>query len=77
MMQVLDKIYSTHDWRPRRSLIFCVSLLSLDVCPQILPDFLRRKIVAYVGIHDYSLRGSFEFPYIPYVAKELFTRKYI
>ncbi|XP_032676918.1 uncharacterized protein LOC116846767 isoform X2 [Odontomachus brunneus] len=57
MVQVLDRIYSVHDWRPRRSLIFCVSLLPLDVCPQTLPDFLRRKVVAYVAVHDYSLQA--------------------
>ncbi|EFN78528.1 hypothetical protein EAI_02347, partial [Harpegnathos saltator] len=58
MMQVLNKMHSTHDWRPRRSLIFCVSLVPLDVCPQTLSDFLRRKVVAYVAIHGHFLQAD-------------------
>lgn len=58
LAQVLDRIYSTHDWRPRRSLIFCVSLISLDVCPQTLPTFIRRKVVAYVAVHGRLTRAN-------------------
>ncbi|XP_020277920.1 uncharacterized protein LOC109851844 isoform X2 [Pseudomyrmex gracilis] len=51
LAQILDEIYSIHNWRPRRSLTFCVSLASTDVCPQTLPIFMQRKIVAYVALH--------------------------
>lgn len=58
LARVLDRIHSAHDWRPRRSLIFCVSLISLDVCPQTLPTFVRRKVVAYIAIHGRFARAN-------------------
>ncbi|XP_070166426.1 aminopeptidase NAALADL1 [Polyergus mexicanus] len=58
LAQVLDRIYSAHDWRPRRSLIFCVSLMSSDVCAQTLPTFIRRKVVAYIAMHDRFTRAN-------------------
>ncbi|KAL6256434.1 hypothetical protein P5V15_012547 [Pogonomyrmex californicus] len=45
-------------WRPRRSLIFCVSLTSSDVCPQALPKFMRQKIVAYLAVHGRFARAN-------------------
>ncbi|XP_011878678.1 PREDICTED: uncharacterized protein LOC105567982 [Vollenhovia emeryi] len=51
LARVLNRISSQHDWRPRRSLVFCVSLVSSDVCPQALPAFMWRKVVAYVRVH--------------------------
>lgn len=58
LARVLDKIYSTHGWRPRRSLIFCVSLVSSDVCPQALPTFMWRKAVAYATVHGRFIRAN-------------------
>lgn len=75
--QILDKIYSTHNWRPRRSLTFCVSLVSSDVCPQTLPIFMQQKIVAYVALHGRFSQGLFAFPQFLYCGdrhvKELFS----
>lgn len=51
LARVLDRISSAHNWRPRRSLVFCVSLVSWDVCPQTFPTFVWRKVVAYVAVH--------------------------
>ncbi|XP_011636267.1 LOW QUALITY PROTEIN: uncharacterized protein LOC105426653 [Pogonomyrmex barbatus] len=45
-------------WQPRRSLIFCVSLTSSDVCPQALPKFMRQKIVAYLAVHGRFARAN-------------------
>ncbi|XP_029173129.1 uncharacterized protein LOC114942022 isoform X2 [Nylanderia fulva] len=54
LAQVLDRIYSAHDWRPRRSLIFCVSLTFRKACVDSLPTFIQRKAVAYVSLDDQS-----------------------
>ncbi|XP_072749051.1 uncharacterized protein [Anoplolepis gracilipes] len=51
LAEVLDRIYSAHDWLPQRSLIFCISLTSTDICPQILPTFMLEKVVAYIAVH--------------------------
>ncbi|XP_018343045.1 PREDICTED: N-acetylated-alpha-linked acidic dipeptidase 2-like [Trachymyrmex septentrionalis] len=51
LAQVLDKICTGHNWRPRRSLIFCMSFTSSDICPQTLPTFIWRRAVAYVTVH--------------------------
>ncbi|XP_072749049.1 uncharacterized protein [Anoplolepis gracilipes] len=51
LAQVLDRIYSTHNWRPRRTLIFCISLTSTDVCSRIFPLFLLEKVMAYIAVH--------------------------
>jgi len=61
LARILDKICSAHDWRPRRSLVFCVSLVSSDVCPQTLPTFMWRKVVAYATVHGRFVRGLLEF----------------
>ncbi|CAL1686623.1 unnamed protein product [Lasius platythorax] len=58
LAQVLDRIYSAHDWRPRRSLMFCISLTFWDVCPQTLPTFIRQKVVAYVALHGRFTRAN-------------------
>ncbi|XP_050444965.1 aminopeptidase NAALADL1-like [Cataglyphis hispanica] len=50
LAQVLDRIYSAHDWRPRRSLIFCMSLMASDLCARTLPTFIQRKVVAYIAV---------------------------
>ncbi|XP_072749054.1 uncharacterized protein [Anoplolepis gracilipes] len=51
LAQVLDRIYSTHNWRPRRTLIFCISLTFTDVCSRIFPPFILRKVMAYIAVH--------------------------
>lgn len=51
LARVLDRIHSAYNWRPRRSLIFCVSLVSSDVCPHALPTFVWQKVVAYAEMH--------------------------
>ncbi|KAH0949521.1 hypothetical protein HN011_010701 [Eciton burchellii] len=51
LAQILNEIHSAHEWRPRRSLMFCVSLVAEDVCPRTLPAFMQRRIVAYVAVH--------------------------
>ncbi|RLU16288.1 hypothetical protein DMN91_012048 [Ooceraea biroi] len=56
---ILDKIYTAHEWRPRRSLMFCVSLASEDVCPQTLPIFAQRRIVACVAVHGHPLASGY------------------
>jgi len=66
LARILDKICSAHDWRPRRSLVFCVSLMSSDVCPQTLPTFMWQKVVAYATVHGHFVRGLLEFPLLLY-----------
>ncbi|KAG5313712.1 PREDICTED: uncharacterized protein LOC105144805 [Acromyrmex echinatior] len=58
LAQVLDKICSGHNWRPRRSLIFCMSFTSSDICPQALPTFIWRRAVAYVTVHGRFMRAN-------------------
>jgi len=60
LAQILNEIHSAHEWRPRRSLMFCVSLMAEDVCPRTLPAFMQRRIVAYVAVHA-SPQGIFKF----------------
>jgi len=60
LAQILDEIHSAHEWRPQRSLMFCVSLMAEDVCPRTLPAFMQRRIMAYVAMHG-SLQGIFKF----------------
>lgn len=66
LARVLEGISSAHNWRPRRSLVFCVSLVSWDVCPQTLPTFMWRKIVAYVAVHGRFAQGLLEFLLFPH-----------
>ncbi|XP_071648813.1 uncharacterized protein [Temnothorax longispinosus] len=58
LAQVLDKISSEYNWRPRRSLVFCVSLVSSDVCSQALSTFMWRKVLAYVTVHGRFTRAN-------------------
>jgi len=61
LAQVLDKICLGHNWRPRRSLIFCMSFTSSDICPQALPTFIWRRAMAYVTVHGHFVRSLLEF----------------
>lgn len=66
LARILDTISSAHNWRPRRSLVFCVSLVSWDVCPQTFPAFTWRKVVAYVAVHGRLVPGLAEFLLFPH-----------
>jgi len=59
LAQILNEIHISHEWRPRRSLMFCVSLKAEDVCPRTLPAFMQRRIMAYVAVPR-SLPGTFK-----------------
>ncbi|XP_071562196.1 uncharacterized protein [Temnothorax nylanderi] len=58
LARVLDRISSEYNWRPRRSLVFCVSLVSSDVCSQALSTFMWRKVLAYVTVHGRFTRAN-------------------
>ncbi|XP_018402311.1 PREDICTED: uncharacterized protein LOC108779394 isoform X1 [Cyphomyrmex costatus] len=58
LAQVLDKLWLGHNWRPRRSLILCMSFTSSYICPQALPTFMWRKAVAYVMVHGRFMRAN-------------------
>lgn len=66
LARVLDRISSAHNWWPRRSLIFCVSLVPSDICLQALPTFIWQKVVAYTTVHGRFVRGLLEFLIFPY-----------
>ncbi|KAL0110587.1 hypothetical protein PUN28_013879 [Cardiocondyla obscurior] len=58
LARVLDRLSTAHNWKPRRSLVFCVSFLSSNICPQTVLKFVWRKAVAYTTVHDHFVRGN-------------------
>ncbi|XP_015183458.1 PREDICTED: N-acetylated-alpha-linked acidic dipeptidase-like protein [Polistes dominula] len=61
LAKVLNQLRVEHNWKPRRTLIFCLFLGSLDICPTMMSNFIRHKIVAYIALYDDNLQGNGSF----------------
>ncbi|XP_076637891.1 uncharacterized protein LOC143350019 isoform X2 [Colletes latitarsis] len=53
LAKIMNDIQREHDWKPRRSLIFCFIFGSSDSCSEILFQnaFVHSRIMAYVVVH--------------------------
>lgn len=56
IMKLLNKIHQDHEWKPRRTLIFCMFSGREDSCLMEFTPFLRRRIIAYIALHNHSLK---------------------
>ncbi|KAG7200192.1 hypothetical protein KM043_000624 [Ampulex compressa] len=54
----LNGIHVDQEWRPRRSLVFCVFFGRFDVCADALPSFLRSRVIAYVALYATATPGD-------------------
>ncbi|KAL2751722.1 N-acetylated-alpha-linked acidic dipeptidase-like protein [Vespula maculifrons] len=61
LVKVLNQIRTEYNWKSRRTLIFCLFLGSLDICPTMMSNFIRHKIVAYIALYDDNLQGNGNF----------------
>ncbi|XP_046824541.1 uncharacterized protein LOC124426648 [Vespa crabro] len=61
LAKLLNQIRTEHNWKSRRTLIFCLFLGSLDICPTMMSNFIRHKIVAYIALYDDNLQGNGNF----------------
>lgn len=61
LAKVLNEIRVEYNWTPRRTLIFCLFLGSLDICPTMMSNFIRHKIVAYIALYDDNLQDNGNF----------------
>ncbi|XP_076637892.1 uncharacterized protein LOC143350019 isoform X3 [Colletes latitarsis] len=60
LAKIMNDIQREHDWKPRRSLIFCFIFGSSDSCSEILFQnaFVHSRIMAYVVVHHRVFQGS-------------------
>ncbi|KAI4482699.1 hypothetical protein M0804_008552 [Polistes exclamans] len=61
LAKVLNQIRVEYNWKSRRTLIFCLFFGSLDICPTMMSNFIRHKIVAYIALYDDNLQGNGNF----------------
>ncbi|KAI4495564.1 hypothetical protein M0802_008576 [Mischocyttarus mexicanus] len=61
LAKVLNQIRSEYNWEPRRTLVFCLFLGSLDICPTMMSNFIRHKIFAYIALYNDNLQGNGNF----------------
>ncbi|KAK2576432.1 hypothetical protein KPH14_005765 [Odynerus spinipes] len=61
LAKIFNHIQSEYGWIPRRTLIFCLFFGSVDICPTMIPNFVRHKVVAYIALYDDNLRGNGNF----------------
>lgn len=51
LARILTDVKTEYDWKPRRSLVFCIFSGTRDSCSEILSPFIERKVVAYIAVH--------------------------
>ncbi|XP_023289757.1 uncharacterized protein LOC105702398 isoform X2 [Orussus abietinus] len=58
LVTTLERISVDYDWKPRRTLIFCVFAGSSDRCRESLPFYVRSRVLAYLALHGRNLQGQ-------------------
>ncbi|XP_016845443.1 uncharacterized protein LOC100679547 [Nasonia vitripennis] len=58
LAQILDNIYRTKGWEPKRTLIFCVFYGSTDYCGKRFLNRVKPDIAAYIAVHGNAARGT-------------------
>ncbi|XP_023289758.1 uncharacterized protein LOC105702398 isoform X3 [Orussus abietinus] len=60
LVTTLERISVDYDWKPRRTLIFCVFAGSSDRCRESLPFYVRSRVLAYLALHGRNLQENGE-----------------
>lgn len=61
LAKIFNQIQSEYGWMSRRTLVFCLFFGTFDICPTVVPNFIRNKVVAYIALYDVNLRGNGNF----------------
>ncbi|XP_015591122.1 transferrin receptor protein 1 [Cephus cinctus] len=56
LARIFDKIHKDYNWKLRRTIVFCFFFGSSDVCHEVLPNYIRSKILAYIAVRGKAIQ---------------------